>query len=68
MAIDAKIEKGCLVVRLPINTTPIPSGTGKTLLVASTHGNQATEVTVNGATVKLGLTAFIPNPDYKPAG
>jgi hypothetical protein len=58
MAIDAKVEKGVLVIRLPINAEPPLSSTGKTRIVASTHGNQATSVVVNGEVVKIGCTAF----------
>lgn len=47
-----------LVVRIPVNTDPPLSSTGKTRIVASTHGNQPTTVTVNGQVVRVGLTAF----------
>lgn len=39
-----------------------PSKTGKTLMVATTNGN----VTVMGTELKVGLNAFVPNPDYSP--
>lgn len=58
MSLDAKIEKGFLVVRVPVNATPVPSSTGKSLIVATTGGNQPTAITVDGKTVKVGLTAF----------
>ena len=48
-----------LVVRIPVNTDPPLSSTGKTRIVASTHGNQPTTITVDGQVVKVGLTAFI---------
>lgn len=48
-----------LVVRIPVNSAPPLSSTGKTKIVASTHGNQPTPITVDGQVVKVGLTAFI---------
>ena len=54
-----KGQPATLVVRVPVNAEPPLSSTGKTRIVASTHGNQATEITVNGQPVKVGLTAFV---------
>ena len=54
-----KNSPATLVVRLPVNTDPPLSSTGKTRIVASTHGNQPTTITVNGQIVKIGLTAFV---------
>lgn len=48
-----------LVVTIPVNQDPPLSSTGKTRIVASTHGNQPTPITVNGQVVKIGLTAFV---------
>ena len=47
-----------LVVTIPMND-PRPSASGKTLVVASSGGNQETDVKVKGETVKIGLNAFI---------
>jgi hypothetical protein len=52
------IEKGELVVRIPMQK-PTPSSSGKTLVVASTHGNQKVGVRVEGKEVTLGLNAYI---------
>ena len=38
---------------------PTPSSTGKTLGVASTHGNVPTDVKVDGKTVIVGANAYI---------
>jgi hypothetical protein len=38
---------------------PTPSATGKTLVVASTKGNQVTNATVDGKPVTIGLNAYI---------
>ena len=52
------IEKGELVIRILLQE-PKPSASGKTLVVASSHGNQATTATVNGKPVIIGLNAYI---------
>jgi len=54
----ATIENGELVVRIPLQT-PTLSASGKTLVVASTHGNVKTDATVNGKQVTIGLNAYI---------
>lgn len=54
-----KTAPAVLVVTIPVNAEPPLSSTGKTRIVASTHGNQPTTLTVNGQTVKVGLTAFV---------
>ncbi len=53
------IEKGELVIRVAIEKKPRPSTSGKTLIVASSHGNKETEVVVNGQNVYIGLNAYI---------
>lgn len=55
---EVKIENGFLVIKLPL-TTPTPSATGKTLSVASSHGNQKTTATVDGKPVTVGVNAYI---------
>lgn len=52
------IEKNELVIRVPLQE-PTPSSTGKTLVVASSHGNQKTDALVNGKPVIVGLNAYI---------
>lgn len=52
------IEGNELVIRLPL-TAPTPSATGKTLSVASSHGNKVTEAEVNGQKVTVGVNAYI---------
>ena len=56
------IEGKELVVRIPLNDPPQRSATGKTMVVASSHGNQPTECKVDGQTVVVGMNAY-----YKPA-
>ena len=38
---------------------PTPSASGKTLVVASTHGNQKAGVQINGKEVTVGINAYI---------
>ena len=59
--LSAKIEGRDLVIRLPLNPTPTPSSTGKTLVVASSHGNKKTDAKVNGQPVIIGVNAYIAN-------
>jgi hypothetical protein len=58
----ATIENGELVIRLPLNKTPVLSSTGKTVVVASSHGNQKTEAVINGQAVIVGVNAYVPRP------
>jgi hypothetical protein len=55
----AKIEGKTLTITLDIDAPPRPSASGKTLVVASSHGNQATTATVNGKPVTIGVNAYI---------
>jgi hypothetical protein len=47
-----------LVIRIPIKA-PTPSSSGKTLVVASTRGNQKTGVQIDGKDLYLGLNAYV---------
>ena len=55
---EAKIENGKLIITLNLQT-PAPSASGKTLVVASSHGNAATTATVDGKPVVIGVNAYI---------
>ncbi len=57
--LTASIEEGYLVIRVPLNAKPTPSSTGKTLVVATSHGNKQTEVEVEGKPVFVGVNAYI---------
>jgi hypothetical protein len=48
-----------LVIKIPLNPTPVRSATGKTLVVASSHGNKQTELEVQGQPVFVGVNAYI---------
>ena len=57
--LTAKIENGFLVVKIPLQE-PTVSKSGKTLVVASSHGNVACEsAKVGGKVVTIGLNAYI---------
>ena len=57
--LTASIEGDCLVIRVPMNSTPTRSASGKTLVVASSHGNKETEVQVQGKPVFVGVNAYV---------
>jgi hypothetical protein len=60
--VKVTIENGELVIRLPVNKPPVLSGGGKTLIVATTGGNEKTDVVVDGQRVVVGATAYIKKP------
>ena len=55
---NAKIENGELIVRIPVNDPPTPSKSGKSMIVATSGGNMATTLVVNGKSVTIGLNAY----------
>ena len=55
---NAKIENGKLIIELPVIDPPVPSKSGKTLIVATTHGNK--RISVNGqGFITIGVNAYI---------
>lgn len=52
------IEGNELVIRIAMQE-PRPSASGKTLVVATSSGNKATEATVDGKPITIGLNAYI---------
>lgn len=60
MAVKASLSKDSKKLMLEVDLeTPTPSTSGKTLMVASTRGNQVLEVKVDGQPIILGLNAYI---------
>jgi len=55
---EAKIEDGKLIIVIDLQE-PTPSASGKTLVVATTHGNVVTNCIVDGKPVVIGLNAYI---------
>lgn len=55
---DVKIEDGKLIITIEMQK-PTPSASGKTLVVATTHGNMQTECLVEGKNLVIGVNAYI---------
>jgi hypothetical protein len=60
--VKVSIDKGELVIRLPLNQPPVLSASGKTLVVASTRGNQRSDAVIDGQPVIVGVNAYIVRP------
>ncbi|MEI6155037.1 MAG: hypothetical protein WCQ90_13230 [Deltaproteobacteria bacterium] len=58
MAMKVEIKGGKLFIEIDLEK-PTPSSSGKTLVVASTHGNTVTAAEVDGKPVTIGLNAYI---------
>ena len=54
------IENNELVIRIPVESPPRPSKSGKTLIVATSSGNVTTSCMVDGKPITIGLNAYIP--------
>jgi hypothetical protein len=55
---NVEIRDNKLYIEIELDT-PTPSSSGKTLVVASTHGNTVTSAMINGKPVVIGLNAYI---------
>jgi hypothetical protein len=55
---EVKIEDGKLIIKIELQD-PTPSASGKTLVVATTHGNVKTECEIDGKPVVIGVNAYI---------
>ncbi len=55
---EVKIENGKLFVEIDLQE-PTPSASGKTLVVATTHGNVVTDCVVDGKPLVIGLNAYV---------
>jgi hypothetical protein len=53
-----EVKDGNLHIVLPMQQ-PSPSKTGKTKVVASTHGNIQTQAEVEGKPITIGVNAYI---------
>jgi len=58
MALKVEIKENKLLIEIDLEK-PTPSSSGKTLVVASTHGNIVTGAEVDGKPVIIGLNAYI---------
>ena len=53
------IDKNELVIRIPLQK-PTPSASGKTLVIATSHGNQKTDCELKGhGHVTVGINAYV---------
>jgi hypothetical protein len=56
--LEVNIEDGKLIIKIELQKhTPSPSG--KTLVVATTHGNVVTDCIIEGKPVVVSLNAYI---------
>jgi hypothetical protein len=60
MALRSRLKDGVLRLEIPIQE-PRPSGSGKTLVVASTHGLVNTGIEHRGSEIIVNANAFIEN-------
>ena len=58
MALKVEIKENKLFIEIDLEK-PTPSSSGKTIIVASTHGNTVTAAEVDGKPVIIGLNAYI---------
>ena len=58
MALKVEIRDNKLFIEIDLEK-PTPSASGKTLVVASTHGNIVSTAEVDGKPVTIGLNAYI---------
>jgi hypothetical protein len=56
---QASLKDGVLTITIAVEDTPRPSASGKTIVIASTHGNQSTPVLVDGKPLTIGLNAYV---------
>ena len=55
---NVEIKGNKLVIEIDMQA-PTPSSSGKTLVIATTHGNVATECMIDGQPLTIGLNAYI---------
>ena len=56
---DNEKKPGKLIIELDLEAHK-PSSSGKTLVVASTHGNVSTGLELHGQALKIGINAYVP--------
>ena len=54
---EVRIEGKKLVITIDMEA-PVPSKTGKTTIIASSHGNQKTAIMIEGEPLQVGVNAF----------
>lgn len=59
---SAKIDEAAKTLTLVLDLQePTPSATGKTLVVATTHGNVPTDEMIDGQPLIVGVNAYVRN-------
>jgi len=56
--IKATVSKGILTLRIPLSSTPEQSKSGKSLVLASTHGFQTLDCKHNGQEVSVNFNVI----------
>lgn len=56
---NARIDGSNLIITIPMNPSPTPSASQKSLVVASTHGAMTTPTQINGKNLIINLNAYI---------
>lgn len=56
---EVELEDGFLVIRIPVKDPPVPSSSGKSLVVATSNGNKETELEIDGKKLVIGLNAYL---------
>jgi len=54
-----KVDDSTLTIVIPLIKPPKPSKSGKSLTVATTHGNVPTEASLQGKPIVVGVNAYI---------
>ena len=57
---QVSIKDGKMTIVADVNKEILPSASGKTKIVATSHGNIQTGVQVEGKNVTVGFNAYIP--------
>ena len=52
------LENNVLTIVIPCDK-PVPSKSGKSLILASTRGNQKTDLTIDGKVLIVSLNAYV---------
>jgi hypothetical protein len=60
MKVSLSKDSKTLTIELPVE--PVASKSGKSLVIASTRGNQPTTVEFNGKPITIGVNAYTANP------
>jgi hypothetical protein len=58
MAMTVEMKGNKLIIEIDLEE-PTPSSSGKTLVVASTHGNAVTNIEIDGKPITIGINAYI---------